>query len=244
VAALIDSNSCAAVSTGDLCGDDATSYYHEFEYNGQRVVISSGIPNHVAEQDAVKPNPNVRCEHWQYVVLPLSPEVNAVGSSFRMGTTGWATSGGVFYDHRSSPQGALAAYYEIDSLDSCLGHSDQNKNYHYHLTPVCIANGTDATVCQQVGYMDDGIAIHGLCNGFNGAELSSCWTQTTNTTGDNISDFYWDEAAYDSGLCSLDSCGGAYDAAGNYAYYTSSNMPYVPICRMGTTTATACGITG
>ena len=50
------------MSTGDSCGDSAESYYAEFEYNGQRVVINNGIPDHDAENDATNPNPNTRCE--------------------------------------------------------------------------------------------------------------------------------------------------------------------------------------
>ena len=64
-------------------------------------------------------------ERWQYAILPLEPEVAATaGAAFNMGTTGWASSGGVLFDHRSAPDGSLAYYYEIDSMDPCLGHSD------------------------------------------------------------------------------------------------------------------------
>ena len=50
-----------------------------------------------------------------------------------MGTVGWISSGGVIYNHLSNPDGSLAAYEEIESLDSCGGHSDPSKQYHYHL---------------------------------------------------------------------------------------------------------------
>merc|ERR1711887_273440 len=57
VKGYIAAGTCGEVSTGTNCGDSGTSYY-EFEYNGQRVVIASGIPDHDAENDAVKANPN------------------------------------------------------------------------------------------------------------------------------------------------------------------------------------------
>lgn len=60
--ALIDSGECSSVSTGDTCGSDATSYYKTFEYDGRRIIVSSGAPDHEAEEDAVKPNPNLRCK--------------------------------------------------------------------------------------------------------------------------------------------------------------------------------------
>ena len=42
------------------------------------------------------------------------------------------------YNHLSNPDGSLAAYEEIESLDSCGGHSDPSKQYHYHLVMCCI----------------------------------------------------------------------------------------------------------
>ena len=62
VKSYIDAGTCGAVSTGSSCGDSAVSYYAEFEYNGQRVVINNGIPDHDAENDQFFVNPNVRCE--------------------------------------------------------------------------------------------------------------------------------------------------------------------------------------
>ena len=60
VKSYIDAGTCGEVSSGSLCGDDATSYYKEFEYLGKRVVITNSIPDHEAESDALNPNPNTR----------------------------------------------------------------------------------------------------------------------------------------------------------------------------------------
>ena len=73
VKGYIDAGTCDSASANSVCGDDATSYYKEFEYNGQRVVISNGIPDHAAESDAVRPNENTRCEVWQFMSVPLNP---------------------------------------------------------------------------------------------------------------------------------------------------------------------------
>ena len=157
VKALIDSGATTSISSDyDTCGDAATSYYEEFEYNGNRVIISSGIPSHEAEETLLYSdgffNPNVRCknynnlwsnltfnillskgERWQYVVLPLSPSKASEWSSSDMGSVGWVSSGGVIYNHLSSTDGSLAAYYEIETLDTCGGHSNEDMEYHYHL---------------------------------------------------------------------------------------------------------------
>ena len=75
------------------------------------------------------------------MTLPLNPTADR--TSYRtlgMGTIGWAISGGTFYDHRSSPEGDLAAYYEWDTLDYSYGHSDNNNQYHYHAVGIFCKN--------------------------------------------------------------------------------------------------------
>merc|ERR1712243_115271 len=60
---LIDAGTCDEVTSNDVCGGDpSSSYYKEFQYNGYRVIISNGVPDHQAEHDAVSSNPNTRCE--------------------------------------------------------------------------------------------------------------------------------------------------------------------------------------
>ena len=104
VKSYIDSGSCAEVSTGARCGDSAESYYSEFQYNGRRIVVSSGIPDHEAEHDQFFVNPNTRCERWSYMSLPLSPGQASSASATDMGVTGLAVTGGTFYNHLSSPK--------------------------------------------------------------------------------------------------------------------------------------------
>ena len=83
--ALINDGSCPKVEADqDLCGDDATSYYTEFEYQGNRVIVASGIPNHDAEHDAEEPNPNTRCKqmNMEITLLFLWPDTPQVYSVF------------------------------------------------------------------------------------------------------------------------------------------------------------------
>ena len=115
-------------------------------------------------------------ERWQYAILPLEPEWAATaGAAFNMGTTGWINSGGVLFDHRSNTDGSLAAYYEIDSLDPCWGHSNQEHQYHYHLTPECIDGAADNSTCLHLGYMDDGFPVYGQCGTYReGGSVDFC----------------------------------------------------------------------
>ena len=71
-------------------------------------------------------------ELWQYIKVPVTWSDSGSDWDQTMGVTGYVMSGSTVFDHRSSPFGDLASYYEWDSLDPSFGHSDQNKQYHYH----------------------------------------------------------------------------------------------------------------
>merc|ERR1712133_36994 len=176
VKAYIDAGSCGEVTTGDSCGDSAESYYSEFEYNGRRVVIANGIPNHDAEHDQYFVNPNTRCERWTFMSLPLSPSQGSSPVSTDMGVTGLATTGGTFYNHLSSPKGDLAMYNEGTSLDSCTGHSSYDGQYHYHANILCDSDAADASVCKQIGWARDGVPVYGFCNDADGNQFNSCYS--------------------------------------------------------------------
>lgn len=216
------------------------------------MVISSNIPDHAAESDALNPNPNIRCERWQYVKLPVSPTKGTSSSATSLGVTGFATTGGTFYNDLSSPTGDLALYNEGSSLDSCFGHSDPSKSYHYHANINCTSAGaatgaTDPTKCLQIAYMLDGVPLYGLCNDATGKQMTSCYkltsTATTGTTttvggtytvGKIRSDYEYDTASFTAGTCQLDSANGAiHPTTGKYSYFATTGYPYVPIVYFG-----------
>ena len=149
----IDAGTCDSVSTGDSCGDDAVSYYKQFHYNGYRVVIANGIPDHDAEHDQFTENPNTRCERWTYLTLPLFPGKADNATSTSMGVTGLANTGGTFFNHLSDTDGSVAMYNEGTSLDSCTGHSNKVSQYHYHANIVCDDDAVDPDTCKQIGWM-------------------------------------------------------------------------------------------
>ena len=42
--------------------------------------LTPQIPDHAAEHDAIRPNPNTRCTGWQFIELPINPgKVRRVG---------------------------------------------------------------------------------------------------------------------------------------------------------------------
>jgi len=252
VKGYIDAGTCGEISTGTNCGDSGTSYYNEFEYNGQRVVIASGIPDHDAENDAVKSNPNTRCERWTYMSVPIDPTKADTGTVTDMGVVSLAVTGGTFYNYLSSPDGDVALYNEGASLDSCMGHSSEDGQYHYHANLLCDDAGaatgaSDPDQCVLVGYMRDGVPVYGYCQDSSGTQYTSCYSLKSSSTTDTIttaagdfesasstSDYEYDQDAFDAGSCNLDEGNGAtHPTTGQYSYFLTAGYPWVPIYYYG-----------
>merc|ERR1711973_545193 len=210
VKSYIDAGTCGTVSTGSSCGDSAVSYYSEFEYNGQRVVINNGIPDHDAENDQFFVNPNVRCERWTYMATPIDPSKSSSATSTDMGVTSLAVTGGTFYNHLSSPNGDVAMYNEGTSLDSCTGHSSQNMQYHYH------ANGIQFNSCYSLtsGSTESDVVM--AAGTFQSASNEDSY-QYVNSNG-----------------CNLDEANGAiHPTTGKYSYFMTTTYPWVPMYYYG-----------
>merc|ERR1719402_1473846 len=135
VKGYIDAGTCNDVETEDVCDDE--SYYKEFTYNGKRVVIANGYPDHEAEEDMYKSTPVDRCQRWTFMEVPLEPTKANTLELSSMGVVGLAVTGGTFYNYLSSPDGSLALPNEGTTLDSCLGHSSSDSQYHYHANINC-----------------------------------------------------------------------------------------------------------
>jgi len=247
VKGYIDAGTCDSVYTGTLCGTNATSYYSTFEYNGYRVVIANGIPDHEAETDALVSNPNTRCERWTYMVVPLSPTQGTNATSTSMGVTALAVTGGTFFNHLSSTDGDVALYNEGTTLDSCNGHSNAVDQYHYHANIACVDSYTNATECEHIGYARDGVPIYGYCNDASGTQYTSCYSissgysesELTISSGTyysaSMEDYYeYDSDAYSAGTCNLDKANGAtHPTTGEYSYFMVSTYPWVPMYYYG-----------
>jgi|ERR1711936_19462 len=251
VKAYIDAGTCGEVSKGSLCGDEATSYYKEFEYLGERVIITNSIPDHEAETDAVEANPNTRCERWMFMSVPLSPEKGSSVEDSEMGVTGLAVTGGTFYNYLSTPAGDVALYNEGSSLDSCMGHSSYDGQYHYHANILCdlgsAAGASEADTCLLIGYMRDGVAVYGACKDSDGVLFTSCYSLRSGATEETITtaggdfdsasmtkDYYYDTDAFDTGACNLDeSNGGVHPTTGQYSYFMTTTYPWLPVYYYG-----------
>jgi len=243
VKSYIDAGTCNTVTTGSLCGDNATSYYAEFEYDGQRVVIINGIPDHDAENDQFVVNPNTRCERWQFMTVPIDPSKGTNATRTSMGVVSLAVTGGTFYNDLSSADGDVALYNEGASLDSCAGHSSENSQYHYHANILCNDDASDASVCMQVGWARDGVPVYGYCNDSDGEQFASCYSVIDGYTEYEVVispgtfECATDEDYYeyvDSDDCNLDKANGAiHPTTGEYSYFMTETYPWVPMYYYG-----------
>merc|ERR1712106_1009856 len=86
---LIEADSCPDVVSNGNCEYNATltSYFGTFDYNGMRVIVTSGVPDHEAEADMIKANPNRRCEKWAYMVVPNDVDKSEEPTDTSMETT-------------------------------------------------------------------------------------------------------------------------------------------------------------
>ena len=85
--AAINSGACPAVVSNGVCATSTsndggtTGYYSEFEYNGNRIIVSSGTPDHAAETNANK-NPNFRCTF--FLLTKSTKQQSFFGNTFAL----------------------------------------------------------------------------------------------------------------------------------------------------------------
>jgi len=247
----IGNGTCGTTYPTLECGDRAIHFYQEFEYKGKRVVIFSQIPDHPAEKDQPKGNPNTRCTRWQFMQLPLNPGKLVDESKYEessMDTIGAAKTGVGFFNYLANPQGGVAMLLEGDTMDSCGGHSAPGHKYHYHGNIMCItspaANGsTNYDSCKHLGYHRDGVPVYGFCKDSNGKKFTSCYklksgaeTDTvttvhkTYTLGLTTSSYVWSKTDFDRKKCNLDKANGALNPhhGGKYTYFMTDSYPFMP----------------
>jgi len=232
------------VSTTTICGSTSQSYsyYETFIYKTYRVVIVSGVPNHAAEYNQTKVNPNTRCVRYQYFAAPATPTKSTSFGTTSLGAIAYINTGTVLYNPLSSTDGSLASYYEWTTLDPCYGHSSPDSQYHYHaVSGSCITNSTTPSARQLIGYATDGYPVYGYGTNSAGVTLKSCWT-TTSTSPTSVSNFSYDSTGYAAGTCHLDKANG-YTFSDGYGYVMVSTNYYVPYYYAGSKVASICGFT-
>jgi len=244
-----------------------------------RLIITNGIPNHCSTVftgtvatglmqagQSYNWNGNYPCEHFQSMLVPMSPTKNSTFTYWGMGAIGISVSGGLIYNYASADSPCNGAVYSEDwSMDQCNGHADANGNYHYHGAPNCVYG---YNTCQLMGWMMDGYPIYGQCSIiYTGTTttiaLTSNYALTSGCTTTNTTYVCGCATTGTYGYTYSASNGGTLDAAngytftaaatsadgkvsfasGTYAYFFSSGFPYTTAGYYGTVTRPMCAFT-
>lgn len=224
------------------------SVYAEEDYDDTHtLIVTNGIPSHCYQNGQEYANPNWACEQYRAMLVPKNG--NGKGSSYTensMGPVGIAKSGAFLFNHKSAESSCnAAAISEKPNMDTCDGHAAPTGHYHYHSTPnhECV-EGTDS--CGHIGWLIDGVEVRGQCTIiYKGKEvpLKSCYKKkTTTSNGCDTSMYEYDPTVED---CNLDEANGfLFDedttsttgqtfSAGHYAYFFTSNYPFLMPGRYG-----------
>lgn len=142
-----------------------------------------------------------------------------------------------------------AYYYEGPGFDNCLGHPQQQGEYHHHVSPTCLYNDGDSTNHSPIiGYAFDGFPIYGAyaytnTNGTGAIKrMESSYVLSTNTTRTNgpavnatyPAGCFIEDYIYTAGAGDLDERNGRFCVTpeyplGTYAYFVTIDASLNPI---------------
>ena len=113
-------------------------------------------------------NPNV-AENQNFVYkFTLSPQKNTgTPTTIPLGHIGVLTNGVSIFNANDAQfvntvWSRNGYYFEFPSFDNCIGHPQQQGEYHHHVSPKCLYDQTDSTHHSPViGYMLDGFPVYG-----------------------------------------------------------------------------------
>ena len=141
-----------------------------------------------------------------------------------------------------------AYYWEGNGFDNCLGHPQQQGEYHHHVSPTCLYNDLDSVEHSPIiGYAFDGFPIYGAyaytnTNGTGAIKrMQSSYvmnTATTRSNGPAVGGMYpngcfIEDYTYSAGAGDLDERNGRFCVtpeypAGMYAYFVTIDQNRVP----------------
>ena len=142
-----------------------------------------------------------------------------------------------------------AYYWEGSGFDNCLGHPQQQGEYHHHVSPTCLYNDADSLNHSPViGYAFDGFPIYGAYafTNTNGSgpikRMTSSYVLSTNTTrangpavnGTYPAGCFIEDHVYTQGSGDLDERNGRFCVtpeypSGIYAYFVTIDAALNPV---------------
>ena len=139
-------------------------------------IKSNGVPDHVSPYYATTnflyqaytgttplgytfvKNPNTIATQTFTFKIPLNPTVATNHTATPLGAIGVALNGVALYNQYAGPNQPLTN--EIASFDKYNGHPQMAGQYHYHVEPLYLTNGT-ASKTGLIGFLLDGFPVYG-----------------------------------------------------------------------------------
>lgn len=249
------------VTSWILNTNNATGYagipsnVQQVQYSANNVYISAScIPGY-----AIGPwngNPNVASNQNFVYKITRSPQQNtATATSIGLGHIGVWTNGVSIFNVSDAMsynnQGIWnrnAYYWEGSGFDNCLGHPQQQGEYHHHVSPSCLYNINNNTVHSPIiGYSFDGFPVYGAyaytnTNGTGAIKRMTSSYQATTTAarvnGPSVSSTYpvgcfIEDYQYVAGSGDLDARNGRFCVTpeypnGTYAYFVTLDASLAP----------------
>jgi hypothetical protein len=113
-------------------------------------------------------NPNVAENQNFCYKITLNPQKNTgTPTAIGLGHIGVLTNGVSIFNandaqYENHVWSRNGYYFEYPSFDNCIGHPQQNGEYHHHVSPKCLYDQTDSTHHSPlIGYMFDGYPVYG-----------------------------------------------------------------------------------
>ncbi len=206
-------------------------------------VESNGIPHFAFVQTT--PN-QLAPQDWAWD-FPRYPQVaDDITEIPLLGDAGVAVNGLPFYgpNEGAFPDPFGDPIYNAIT-DSCLGHTANRGDYHFHALLVeCLSSGDFAGEPSPiVGYAFDGFPVYGPQGCIDAdcedvVEFRSGWDMIGDPTT-----YAWDAYEFNERSTPeyLDECNGRYGPDGSYRYHATNNFPYILSCYRGTPTTGAAG---
>jgi hypothetical protein len=209
-------------------------------------------------------NPNVAENQNFCYKITLNPQKNTgAHTAIGLGHIGVLTNGVSIFNANDAQfvnnvWSRNGYYFEFPSFDNCIGHPQQQGEYHHHVSPKCLYDQTDSTHHSPIiGYMFDGYPVYGAygyadTNGTGGikrmrssyrlradqSRTTDPWGNTASSAGPAVNSTYpmgcllWDWE-YVPGLGDLDSANGRWCVTpeypnGTYAYFMTLDSTLAP----------------
>lgn len=212
--------------------------------NGQRCILSNGLPDHATGRFPNQGNPNSIRAQSVRLCVPLKPRKGRHARKIR-GSIGVALNGvqirpgtADYYDPRS-PRGfsrdrssgwnleGLGARNKL-GMDQQNAHVDHRGLYHYHGVSSGLRKKARGTL---IGYAADGFEIHYVGNRQASSYRLKKGTRPSGPGG-RYDGTYVEDWRYVAGAGTLDQCNGG-RLNGKFVYFATKTYPFFPRCLWG-----------